>query len=111
MSDTIPEIDVLAVAKLQEENADFLLLDVREEAEYATASIEGSLLLPMSQLRLRFHELEPYRDQLIVVHCHHGMRSLQVAEALLENGFTNVQSMQGGIDDWSVSVDSSVPRY
>lgn len=111
MSHSIPEVDVQAVAKLREEDADFLLLDVREETEFATASIDGSFLLPMSQLRLRFAELEPHRDRLIVVHCHHGVRSMQVAEALCEQGFANVQSMKGGIDEWSLHVDASVPRY
>ncbi len=111
MSHSTPEVDVQAVAKLREEQADFLLLDVREESEFSIAAIDGSFLLPMSQLRLRFAELEPHRDRLIIVHCHHGVRSMQVADALREQGFSNVQSMKGGIDEWSLDVDSSVPRY
>lgn len=105
------ETDVESVARLRSENANFLLLDVREEIEFATASIQGSHLIPMSQLAERFRELEPFRDTLIVVHCHHGVRSLQVTEALRHHGFASVQSMAGGIDQWSLQIDPTVPRY
>ena len=111
MSSLSQEIDVESVANLRRENADFLLLDVREESEYEVASIQGSLLIPMSQLGLRVAELEDHRDRHIVVHCHHGVRSLQVADALRANGFSKVQSMGGGIDQWSLCVDDAVPRY
>jgi rhodanese-related sulfurtransferase len=43
--------------------------------------------------------------------CHHGMRSLQVANYLAQNGFAHVVNLQGGIDAWSHEVDPSVPRY
>jgi len=111
MSGMALELDVQAVAKLRQEKADFVLLDVREQSEYETALIEGSLHLPMSELRQRINELDPFREQHVIVHCHHGMRSLQVAEALVQYGFTKVQSMSGGIDDWSLQIDTSVPRY
>jgi len=89
----------------------FVLLDVREPDEYETAKIEGSRLIPMGELRQRLSELEPHRDDAIVVHCHHGGRSLQVTEALRAAGFTHVQNMAGGIDQWSQQVDPDVPRY
>ncbi|MEQ9070975.1 MAG: rhodanese-like domain-containing protein [Gimesia chilikensis] len=47
----------------------------------------------------------------MIVYCHHGMRSLQVASWLSQNGFTNVKSMQGGIDAWSCEIDDTKPRY
>ena len=50
MSELPLEIDVQSVSALRTEQADFLLLDVREEDEFAVASIDGSLLLPMSQI-------------------------------------------------------------
>ncbi len=105
------EIDVHAVKKLQDESADFLLLDVREPDEYATAKIDGSLLIPMSELRDRIGELESNKQDHIVVHCHHGGRSMQVTNALKSHGFEKVQNMAGGIDVWSLEIDSSVPRY
>ncbi|MFM8378622.1 MAG: rhodanese-like domain-containing protein [Planctomycetia bacterium] len=88
-----------------------LLLDCRTPEEHATAKIAGSLLLPMQELPERVVEIEAWRDKPIIVHCHHGMRSLRVAKWLREQGFTLAQSMQGGIDAWSTDVDPSVPRY
>jgi hydroxyacylglutathione hydrolase len=85
-----------------------LLLDVREEIEYRTANIGGTLI-PMGQITSRFSELDPARE--IVVYCHHGNRSQRVVEFLYEKGFRNVKNLIGGIDAWSVEVDRSVPRY
>lgn len=105
------ETDVAGVAALRQSGQEFLLLDVREEDEYAIAKIDGSTLLPMSQLRDRIGDLEEYRNRLIVVHCHHGGRSMQVTQALRNSGFEKVQNMAGGIDRWSEQIDPSVTRY
>jgi rhodanese-related sulfurtransferase len=88
-----------------------LLLDCRTPEEHATAKIAGSLLMPMQELPERVAEIAAWRDKPIIVHCHHGMRSLRVAKWLREQGFTLAQSMQGGIDAWSTDVDPAVPRY
>ena len=105
------ETDVATVAALLRKQDDFLLLDVREEPEYDAARIDGSLLIPMSQLQARVDELEPHRARRIIVHCHHGQRSMRVTEALRDLGFERVQNMAGGIDQWSQEIDPSVPRY
>jgi len=88
-----------------------LLLDCRTPEEYATAKIAGAMLLPMQELPERVSEIAAWKDRPIIVHCHHGMRSLRVAKWLREQGFTLAQSMQGGIDAWSTDVDPTVPRY
>ena len=88
-----------------------LVLDCRTAEEHAIAKIEGSVLIPMQELAERLSELEPWRDSPIIVHCHHGVRSLRVTHFLREKGFPQAQSMKGGIDAWSVEVDPSVPRY
>jgi rhodanese-related sulfurtransferase len=90
---------------------DVLLLDCREPDEHATARIEGARLIPMRDIPERLAELEPWRSKPIVVHCHHGMRSLRVAQFLRDNGFDRAQSMRGGIEAWSLEVDPGVPRY
>ncbi|MFK8112830.1 MAG: rhodanese-like domain-containing protein [Rubripirellula sp.] len=105
------ETDVATVAAMQKSGDDFLLLDVREADEYAVAKIDGSQLLPMSEIGERLAELDEHRDRLIVVHCHHGGRSMRVTQHLLDNGFKQVQNMAGGIDHWSLEIDSSVSRY
>jgi rhodanese-related sulfurtransferase len=86
-----------------------LLLDIREPWEFATAHIDGSKHLPMNDLPSRAAELDS--NGHIVVLCHSGVRSARVTEWLRQNGFNSVQSMRGGIDRWSRTVDPSVPRY
>ncbi|TWT95657.1 rhodanese-like domain-containing protein [Neorhodopirellula pilleata] len=105
------EVSVTEVDAMRKAGDDFILLDVREKDEYDATRIEGSRLIPMSVLGRRLDELQSHKDDHIVVHCHHGGRSLQVTHALREAGFSNVQNMAGGIDAWSLEIDPSVPRY
>ena len=51
------------------------------------------------------------KDTAIVTMCHHGMRSLDAAAYLRGHGLTNTKSMSGGIDAWSLQIDSAIPRY
>ncbi|MGD9723081.1 MAG: rhodanese-like domain-containing protein [Pirellulales bacterium] len=109
--DELPwEIDCQSV-QAQLGTADFVLLDCREPEEHATVHIAEATLVPMSQIAARLAELEPYRQRRIAVHCHHGGRSLRVAQWLREQGFAGAQSMAGGIDRWSVEIDPALPRY
>jgi rhodanese-related sulfurtransferase len=86
------------------------LIDVREPWEFATARIEGGLLMPMGEVPARaHHELDP--EERVVVVCHHGIRSMNVTAWLRNQGFEQAQSLRGGIDAWSVEVDPLVPRY
>lgn len=105
------EVSCADVQALREAGAEFLLYDCRETEEYAHCRIDGSVLIPMSELRERVSELEPHRDARVVVHCHHGGRSLRVAAFLRQQGFAQAQSMAGGIEEWSLTIDQSVPRY
>ena len=85
-----------------------VLLDVREPWEFELARIEGSKLIPLSQLEERFTELDP--DAETVVICHHGNRSSYVNQALKRAGFERVSNLEGGLDAYSF-VDESVPPY
>ena len=105
------EVDCATVKKRLDAKDDFFFVDCREEGEYQTCRIEGAVLLPMSELADRVTELEPHRQREIIVHCHHGGRSLRVANWLRRNGFEKARSMAGGIDQWSLEIDPSVPRY
>ena len=88
------------------------LLDVREPVEYAMCSIQGAELIPMNTVPGRLQEIEGLAEAgLVVVYCHHGMRSLSVVHWLRENGVESCQSMDGGIERWSVEIDPAVPRY
>jgi rhodanese-related sulfurtransferase len=105
------EIDCHAVQQKMDAREDFLLLDCREADEYAVAKIAQAKLVPMSEIVARFPELQPHRQRLVVVLCHGGVRSLQVAHWLRQQGFSQAQSMAGGIDQWSQEIDPTVPRY
>ena len=86
-----------------------LLLDVREEDEVRLCALPGSLHIPMNLIPLRHNELPD--DVPIIVYCHHGIRSLNVARYLAHVGFENVANLQGGIDAWARQIDLSLPRY
>jgi rhodanese-related sulfurtransferase len=86
-----------------------VLLDVREEWEYALAKLDGSILIPLGTLPQSLSRLN--RDSEIIAICHHGMRSADATNFLIQQGFTNVKNLVGGIDAWSTQVDGTVPRY
>lgn len=110
MMNTDLEISAEDVKAMREGREPFTLLDVREPWEFQTAHIEGAKLIPMGDVPSRAHqELDP--DDRIIVMCHHGVRSLKVANWLRQQGFEQAQSMRGGIDQWSKSVDGKVPLY
>ena len=112
MTDECPiEISVNEVNSLMQTGEDFLLIDVRQMNEYQTASIGGAILIPLGELQSSINQLEPYRDKRIVVHCHHGGRSMTATTELRQLGFSGAQSMAGGIDEWSLAIDPAVPRY
>jgi rhodanese-related sulfurtransferase len=111
MLDVPLETSCQAVKAMLDRGEDFLLLDCREADEHAVARIEAARLLPMSEIEQRAGELQADRGQRMVVHCHHGGRSLRVARWLRQNGFAGAQSMSGGIDEWSTQIDPRVPRY
>ena len=110
--DALPiEVDCTTVRTKLDAGESFLLLDCREPHEHVIAHIPDAQLIPMSELPDRVGDIEAYRDSLVIVHCHHGGRSLRVASWLRQNGFTRAQSMAGGIDEWSQTIDRTVPRY
>jgi len=105
------EIDCRSVKQKLDAGEDFLLLDCREKEEHAAVCIAQARLIPTGEITSRVGELEDYRHKPIVVHCHHGGRSLRVTNWLRQQGFPNVQNMTGGIDEWAAAIDPSLPRY
>ena len=88
------------------------LIDVREPHEYAIARIDGSELIPMRTVPGAIAKLQAEANHAtLVVYCHHGVRSLNVVYWLREQGIEACQSMAGGIDAWSLTIDPSVARY
>ncbi len=88
------------------------LIDVREPFEHQIAHIADSELLPMNNVPASLQELERKSDdRVLIVFCHHGMRSLSVVNWLRQQGVVDCQSMSGGIDRWSTEIDLAVPHY
>ncbi len=90
-----------------------VVLDVREPHELQMASVNADgfavLAIPMGSLPARLDALDPARP--VACLCHHGARSMQVANFLVSRGFESVVNIAGGIDAWSVEVDPRVNRY
>jgi len=86
-----------------------LLLDVREPFEEKICRVDGSTLVPLRELPARIDGLP--RDRHILVLCHHGGRSRQVAGLLRAHGFPAVSNIQGGIDAWAARIDPAMRRY
>jgi rhodanese-related sulfurtransferase len=90
MSDAVTpiEIDCLSVKQQLDAQVPFKFLDCREQDEY-----------------------DRVKNSPLIIHCHHGGRSLRVARWLRGQGFVHAQSMAGGIDQWAQHIDTSLPRY
>ncbi len=106
---SILQVSVSELRDRRDAKEAFLLLDVREPFEVEVASIAGALTIPMGEIPARLEEIA--KDRPVLVLCHHGIRSFQVGHWLRTQGFEDVSNVQGGIDAWSLEIDSSVPRY
>ena len=90
---------------------DFLLIDVREPAEYAIVAIDGARLIPQGAFLDGSVLGTLPRDLPIVLHCKLGIRSATCARVLLDAGFEDVQHLEGGIIDWVNRIEPHKPRY
>ena len=86
-----------------------ILLDVREPEELEVCKINGAINTPMSSIENKFGDLDASKSYAL--YCHHGVRSMRVANFLFSKGFQSLVNLQGGIDAWSIEIDSSVDRY
>jgi molybdopterin/thiamine biosynthesis adenylyltransferase/rhodanese-related sulfurtransferase len=88
---------------------DTILIDVREPYEFDICAIGGAEKIPMRQIPEKLVDLP--RDKHLLIHCHHGGRSLRVTEYLRAQGFSRVSNVAGGIEAWAERIDSSLRRY
>ena len=102
-------MSVRELKRKMDEGQAFSLIDVREPDEYEIAKIPGSRLIPLGEFEKRLAELP--RNGPLVFHCHSGGRSAHAAQLAKDAGFEDVYNLVGGIDAWSVEIDSTVPRY
>ncbi|MGE4570210.1 MAG: rhodanese-like domain-containing protein [Gammaproteobacteria bacterium] len=90
-------------------NANTILIDVREDWEFELCKIESAQLMPMSTIAETYAQLD--KDAHLAIYCHHGVRSLRVIHFLQSQGYENLINLQGGIDAWSSEIDGSVAKY
>ena len=113
----IPEVDVTELSEKLNSEDEFVLLDVREASELDYAMIVDRRLkvVPMSRLaQLGVGALPDEvqeKDIEILVLCHHGVRSAKATEWLLAQGWKNIYSVRGGINDYAKRIDASVGKY
>ena len=107
----VTELEPAQLKQRLDGSEDLLLIDVREPFEAELARIAAARLIPLRELEEALEGLEEWKERPLVVHCHHGPRSRAACELLQSKGFSRVENLRGGIDAWSLEVDSSVPRY
>lgn len=95
-------------ARLQN-NEDILIIDVREDWELEKAKLPFAKHIPMGQISLSIDEFD--KNSEIIIMCHSGIRSMVITQLLKEQGFAKVKNLKGGINAWSVHIDTSVPCY
>ena len=106
------EVTVEDVKRRLDASEKLALVDVREPFEHRVARIEGAELVPMQTVPEQLPALqEKGREAPLIVFCHHGVRSLNVVNWLRRQGVENCWSMAGGIDNWSLTIDPTIPRY
>lgn len=108
----IAQIDAAELSSAIASGRPLALLDVREPWEYDTAKIVGAVNMPMQTVPQNLDAIRRLQDdgELVVI-CHHGARSMYVAQFLQNQGFDDLINLRGGIDAWSRQVDPSVPIY
>jgi adenylyltransferase/sulfurtransferase len=107
----VRQISARELAREMANDRPVYLVDVRQPWEHELAALPNSVLIPLNELPGRTDEIQPPVKALLVVYCHHGMRSLSGAVILEQLGFPDVVSLAGGIDAWSTQVDPGIPRY
>lgn len=103
------QIDVETFDRLRRDTDEVCLLDVREAWERELCSIEPCLGVPLGQLPDRVDALP--KDRMLVVICHHGLRSLRATQWLRGQGFPSAVNLEGGIDAWADRIDRTMTRY
>ena len=106
------EISPRKLSELIAAKANLLIVDVRTASEREVAAISPSIHVPLHEIETRVEEiLEEADGKQVVTYCHHGVRSLRASLFLRQVGASSALSMAGGIDAWSLAMDSKVPRY
>ena len=97
----IQDISVIELKRRKDANENLNLLEVRETYEFDEFNLNGKLI-PLGDLPSRMDEIEDWKSEEIIVHCRSGRRSATAQQFMLQNGFTNVRNLVGGVIDWQM---------
>lgn len=86
-----------------------MLVDVREPWEFETAHIAGSILLRTVNVPALIEQMR--KTKTVIAVCHHGVRSFSAAMYLRQNGVPHALSLAGGVEQWAIAIDPTMPRY
>ena len=103
-SSSYQQVDAETAKELMDTENDYVILDVRTQAEYDQGHIPGAILIPRDTVATAAEDTLPNKDQLILVYCRSGNRSKQASQALVDLGYTNVIEF-GGINNWPYEVE------
>ena len=85
------------------------ILDVREKSEASICALPGARNIPLSEIPARMGEIDSNRP--LIVYCHHGGRSLRAVQWLRGQGLEQASNLAGGIHQWALQIDPTVPTY
>jgi len=97
----IQDISVIELKRRIDANEAINILDVREQYEFDEFNLKGKLI-PLGELPGQLDEIADWKNEEIIVHCRSGKRSATAQQFLLQNGFTNVRNLNGGVIDWQL---------
>ena len=103
-SSSYQQVDAETAKELMDTEDDYVILDVRTQAEYNESHIPGAILIPHDTVATAAEDALPDKGQLILVYCRSGNRSKQASQALVDLGYTNVVEF-GGINSWPYEVE------
>ena len=91
------------------QDAQPLLLDVREPWEFDICRMDNSVNIPMGQISLNLKQIESAQECVVI--CHHGVRSMHVIQFLQQQGMETLINLDGGVNAWAQQVDSDMAVY
>lgn len=103
-SSSYQQVDAETAKEIMDTEDDYVILDVRTQAEYDESHIPGAILIPHDTVATAAEDALPDKDQLILVYCRSGNRSKQASQTLVDLGYTNVVEF-GGINSWPYEVE------
>lgn len=103
MNQKIKTIDVHELKSLRDQTPELYVIDVREQHEWDVVRIPNAIHIPKDEITNKITETVADKNQAVYIHCRSGVRSLYAAQCLIDMGYENVYSVEGGISEWAIN--------